>query len=143
MQGVSESLRLVFSFNKVCACCGMLHNSDYDLRGTECECTNRLWLHEVLFKISIHHHFLTSKSYLNFFTIIGKIKPLINSSNLNIYLKNHTLRTFDFIIFQNFQNFLICSSNITVTELIQCYNLFCFFLFFRRKVFEFFKPFIS
>ena len=27
---------------RVCACCGMLHNSDYDLCGTECECANRL-----------------------------------------------------------------------------------------------------
>ena len=33
----------VIRFNRVCACCGMLHNSDYDLCGTENRCANRLW----------------------------------------------------------------------------------------------------
>ena len=41
LQSVSESLRL-FSSNRVCACCGMLHNSDYDLCGTENGCASRL-----------------------------------------------------------------------------------------------------
>ena len=42
LQSVSESLRL-FSSNRVCACCGMLHNPDYDLYGTVFECASRLW----------------------------------------------------------------------------------------------------
>ena len=33
----------VICFNRVCACCGMLHNSDYDLCGTENRCAIRLW----------------------------------------------------------------------------------------------------
>ena len=32
----------VIRFNRVCACCGMLHNSDYDLCGTENGCASRL-----------------------------------------------------------------------------------------------------
>ena len=32
----------VIRFNRVCACCGMLHNSDYDLCGTEISCASRL-----------------------------------------------------------------------------------------------------
>ena len=37
---------LLFSSNRVCACCGMLHNSDYDLCGTENGCASRLRLIE-------------------------------------------------------------------------------------------------
>lgn len=36
----------VIRSNRVCSCCGMLHNSDYDLCGTENRCANRLWLSE-------------------------------------------------------------------------------------------------
>ena len=32
----------VIRFNRVCACCGMLRNSDYDLCGTEIRCAIRL-----------------------------------------------------------------------------------------------------
>ena len=39
-------LGVTFSFLRVCACCGMLHNSDYDLCGTENRCANRLRLIE-------------------------------------------------------------------------------------------------
>ena len=42
LQSVSESLWL-FSSNRGCTCCGMLHNSYSDLCGTEIECANRLW----------------------------------------------------------------------------------------------------
>ena len=45
LQSVSESLRL-FSSNRVCDCCGILHNSDYDLCGTENRCAGRLQLTE-------------------------------------------------------------------------------------------------
>jgi len=33
----------VIRFNRVCVCCGMLHNSDYDLCETENGCASRLW----------------------------------------------------------------------------------------------------
>ncbi len=36
---------------RVCACCGMLHNSDYDLCGTENRCANSLRLYEMYFTI--------------------------------------------------------------------------------------------
>ena len=41
---LTERLRglAVIRFNRVCACCGMLHNSDYELCGTENVCSNRL-----------------------------------------------------------------------------------------------------
>ena len=42
LQGVSESLRLVFYSIRVCADCGMFHNAKLDLCGTVYRCANRL-----------------------------------------------------------------------------------------------------
>ena len=36
----------VIRFNRVSACCGMCHNFDYDLYGTEIRCANRLYIFE-------------------------------------------------------------------------------------------------
>ena len=58
LQSVSESLRL-FSSNRVCADCGMLHNSDYDLCGTENGCAIRLMFgcHCTFFLVLCYHRF--------------------------------------------------------------------------------------
>ena len=40
---------------KVCACCGMLHNSDYDLCGTENGCANRLRFLEIILILGAIH----------------------------------------------------------------------------------------
>ena len=53
LQSISESLRFVFSSNRVCSDCGMLHNTDYDLCGTERECANRLRSYSTLTPIEL------------------------------------------------------------------------------------------
>ena len=66
---VSESLRL-FSFNRVCACCDMLHNSDYDLRGTENECAGRPWFLDYLLRDQTEYYkSIFCKNVLNIPTI--------------------------------------------------------------------------
>jgi len=37
----------VICSNRVCGCCGMRHNSDYDLCGTENRCASRLYTYEL------------------------------------------------------------------------------------------------
>ena len=45
----------VIRFNRVCACCGMLHNAYSDLCGTEIRCASRLWINAVALILNLYY----------------------------------------------------------------------------------------